>query len=177
MNNWIEVSEPHLAANFRSLQQAAGPATEILAVIKANAYGHGAELCAEILERAGARWLGVTCAEEGVRIRAALSDPGTRIMVMSGFLPEDAILIREHALTPVVWTPEHIQWLDSAPGTPVHIEVDTGMGRQGATPGPELAALLAQIKAANLDLDGIFTHFCSSEEARERAHQTPAAPL
>jgi alanine racemase len=171
LNNWIEVSEPHLAANFCALQRAAGPGTEILAVIKADAYGHGAELCAKILERAGARWLGVTCAEEGVRTRAVLSDPATRIMVMSGLLPEDAPLIREHALTPVIWTPEHVQWLAAAPGTAVHVEVDTGMGRQGAAPGAELAVLLAQIEEADLRLDGIFTHFCSSEEAASQLTQ------
>ncbi len=165
MNTWIEISEPNLAHNFRALQQAAGPATEVLAVIKADAYGHGAPHCAQILTAAGARWLGVTCVEEGKRVRAMLAQRVTGILVMSGFLPQDLTLLHAAALTPVLWTPEHIQWLASAPGTSVHVEVDTGMARQGVTPGAELAALLTLLKQANLRLEGIFTHFCSSEEA------------
>ena len=175
MNNWIEISESNLAANFRALEAAAGPETEILAVVKANAYGHGAELCSVTLARAGARWLGVTCAEEGVRVRLALTLAGfigTRIMVMSGFLPDDVPLLREHALTPIVWTAEHVAWLSEFAGCPVHVEVDTGMGRQGVLPGEELAALLAPIAAAGLRLDGIFTHFSSSEEAASPLTQT-----
>jgi alanine racemase len=165
LNTWIEVSEPNLAHNFRALQQAAGPATEVLAVIKADAYGHGAPHCAQILTAAGARWLGVTCVEEGKRVRAMLAQRVTGILVMSGFLPQDLTLLHAAALTPVVWTPEHIQWLASAPGTAVHVEVDTGMARQGVTPGAGLAALLTLLKQANLRLEGLVTHFCSSEEA------------
>ncbi len=165
MNTWIEVSEPNLAHNFRALQQAAGAATEVLAVIKADAYGHGAPHCAQILTAAGARWLGVTCVEEGKRVRAMLAQRVTGILVMSGFLPQDLTLLHAAALTPVVWTPEHIQWLASAPGTAVHVEVDTGMARQGVAPGADLAALLTLLKQANLRLEGLFTHFCSSEEA------------
>ena len=78
MNNWTRISEASLTANYHLLQAAAGPATEVLAVIKANAYGHGAELCAPMLVRAGARWLGVTCASEGVRVRRALPLRGLR---------------------------------------------------------------------------------------------------
>ena len=165
MNTWIEVSEPNLAHNFRVLRQAAGPETEVLAVIKADAYGHGAPLCAQILTAAGARWLGVTCVEEGRRVRGMLAQRVTGILVMSGFLPQDLTLLHASALTPVVWTPEHIQWLAPAPGTAVHVEVDTGMSRQGVPPGPQLAQLLALLKQANLRLEGIFTHFCASEDA------------
>jgi alanine racemase len=163
----MEVSEQRLAANLRTLQDAAGPATTVLAVVKANAYGHGAEICAPMLVRAGATWLGVTCASEGARVRAALHAAGLSadILIMCGFLPPDLPLIREHDLVPVIWTPEHVAWLSGSPGTRVHVEVDTGMGRQGVVPGAELDALLARIAAANLVLDGVFTHFCSSEVA------------
>ncbi len=170
MNNWIEVSADRLTANFNTIQCVVGPETTILAVIKADAYGHGALTCAPILARAGACWLGVTCASEAVRIRAALSAEGIslaqqpEILLMSGFLPSDAPLIHQHTLTPTLWTPEQIDWLRPYPGTRVHIEVDTGMGRQGVIPA-ELPGLLAQILAANLIPDGLFTHFCSSEVA------------
>jgi len=68
-----------------------------------------------------------------------------------------------HGLTPVVWTVEQVGWLRGL-GMGVHVEVDTGMGRQGVRPGPELEALLEEVVGAGLRLGGMFTHFCSSEE-------------
>jgi alanine racemase len=165
LNNWIEVSDERLTANFHALQAAAGPETTILAVIKANAYGHGAERCAPTLVRAGATWLGVTSAGEGARVRQALEAAHleAEILIMCGSLPEDAHAIHEHTLTPVVWTAEQIESLRDFPGTRVQVEVDTGMGRQGVEPGPALDDLLARIADAGLIFDGIFTHFCSAE--------------
>jgi alanine racemase len=167
LNNWIEVSPEHLTANFHALERAAGPETTLLAVIKANAYGHGAETCAPILVRAGATWLGVTSAAEGARVRQTLTEAGlyADILIMCGFLPADAPLIDQHALTPVVWTHDQIASLAPYPGTRVHLEVDTGMGRQGVAPGAELAKILTEITETKLILDGVFTHFCSSETA------------
>jgi alanine racemase len=168
LNNWIEVSAENLAANFRVLQAAAGGATEVLAVVKANAYGHGAAVCSVALARAGARWLGVTSATEGAAVRRALAAAGcghdTKIMVMSGSQPEDAAAIQEYGLTPVVWTDAQIDAL-AGTGAAVHVEVDTGMGRQGVRGGDELARVLARVSGAGLALDGVLTHFCSSEEA------------
>lgn len=179
MKVWAEVSEERLAGNFRAVMDAAGAGTDVLAVVKANAYGHGAELCSPMLARAGARWFGVTCVDEGARVRKALdragfvrgSDRAPRILVMCGFLPEDVAAIKEHHLTPVIWTPEHVDWLAGAPMR-VHLEIDTGMGRQGVGPGRELKDLLTKITAAGLVLDGVFTHFCASEVANSQLTQT-----
>ncbi len=163
-SSWIEISDTRLAANFRAIEAAAGDATTVLCVIKANAYGHGAERCAPVLARAGAQWLGVTHAEEGVRVRKALGEANPQILVMSGFLPGDVADLVNHRLTPVLWTAEHIRWL-AGTGLPVHMEVDTGMGRQGVLPGPDFARLLGELRDAGLTIDGVFTHFCSSEVA------------
>jgi alanine racemase len=171
---WVEVSEERLAGNFRATAEAAGAATDVLAVVKANAYGHGIEVCAPILARAGARWLGVTCAHEGMRVRRVLEKAGfarggehtPEILVMCGFLPEDAPAIREHGLTPVIWNAEQVDWLGAGPMR-VHVEIDTGMGRQGVTPGGrDLKELLGKVTGSGLTLDGILTHFCASEVAR-----------
>ncbi len=168
---WVEVSEERLAGNFRAFAEAAGAETTVLAVVKANAYGHGAGVCSAMLARAGARWLGVTCAGEGMRVRRALDAAGFRgeqapeILVMCGFLPEDVAMLREYALTPVVWTAEHVGWLSGSAGMRVHVEIDTCMGRQGVSVGVEFDALLAEIAGAGLVLDGVFTHFCESEVA------------
>lgn len=164
LNNWVEISGTALASNYQALRNAAGEATEVLAVVKANAYGHGAELCAKVLTEAGAHWLGVTCAAEGERVRNAVGD-GPGILIMSGFLPEDVLAVVGARLTPVIWTGEQVDWLTPFPGQRVHLEVDTGMGRQGVPIGPQLTALLVRVESAGLILDGVFTHFCSSEIA------------
>ena len=174
MRSWIEISAANLRSNFHAIQEAAGPDFEILCVIKANAYGHSATLCAPALVEAGARWLGVADLEEGIRVRHALDDAslsgnGTRILVMCGFDPEDAPGLLEHDLTPVVWTPEHVRAVEGAAAAlnyrvPVHLELDTGMARQGVTPGRDLATLLEALRAANhLRAEGIFSHLSSSE--------------
>ncbi len=167
MNNWVEISEVNLAGNLHAIQAAAEADTEVLAVVKANAYGHGVERCSVALAGAGARWLGATCASEGTRVRRALRSAGldADILIMCGFLAEDVPLIAEDALVPVVWTLEQVQALAPYPGVRVHVEIDTGMGRQGVRPGLELERLLSAMQAADPVLDGVFTHFCSSEVA------------
>ncbi|MDP9038911.1 MAG: alanine racemase [Acidobacteriota bacterium] len=167
MRSWIEVSEAALAGNLQALRQTCGPETEVLSVVKANAYGHGAEVCAQALARAGARWFGVTDAAEGARVRVALNraHPGrtAEIVVMCGCLPEETALVAEHALTPVVWTTGQIAALRSLQEPRVQIEIDTGMSRQGVAPGYELDGLLAEVCAAGMTLDGVFTHLASAE--------------
>ncbi len=172
MANWIEISEERLAANYLALRSAAGKETAVMAVIKANGYGHGAATCAPILVETGAEWLGVTNAQEGAAVRRALSGAPASILVMSGFLPEDVRVLVQFGLTPVVWTREQVRWLaefgSCAPDREigVHVEVDTGMSRQGCRPGLELEELVSDLeRMPGLRLDGIFTHFCSSEAA------------
>jgi alanine racemase len=166
VSSWIEISEERLAGNYRVIAQAAGAETDVMAVVKANAYGHGAEICAVTLARAGARWLGVASVIEGVRVRQALAaaglDSAPRILVMCGFFREDVAAILEHELTPVVWTGEQMGWL-AGTRLRVHVEVETGMGRQGVRPGAALEALLDAMGAAGLVLDGVCTHFCAAE--------------
>lgn len=175
MTSWIEVSEERLAGNYRAIAEAVGTGTDVLAVIKANAYGHGAERCAVMLARVGAGWMGVACPSEGERVRRALCDAGIgqdriHLLVMSGFLPEDVAAIAENALTPTVWMPEQVGWLQGT-GVTIHIEVDTGMSRQGVHPGEEMEDLLSEIQAAGLKLNGIFTHFCAAEVAHSELTQ------
>jgi alanine racemase len=177
VNSWIEVSEERLAGNFRAIKEAAGAETEVLAVVKANAYGHGAEVCSVALARAGARWMGVTCASEGVRVRRALGEAnfahgeGTpRILVMCGFMRDEVAAITDHGLTPVVWTAEQVAALRGS-GVAAHVEVDTGMGRLGIRPGGELDGLLDAMSEAGIALDGVFTHFGAADVAHSELTQ------
>jgi alanine racemase len=180
VTSWVEISEQRLVANYRLLIDAAGRDSAVLAVVKANAYGHGAGMCAPVLARAGAEWLGVADAVEGASLREALTAAHIahrdqpRILVMCGGLNEDAESIVRHELTPVVWEQQQMEALaaavrqrgGNAAPLPVHLEIDTGMARQGITPGEQLHTLLHWLKRQPLlRLDGILTHFASSEVA------------
>jgi alanine racemase len=175
VKSWVEISERRLAANYRLLCEAAGDETEVLAVVKANAYGHGVAVCAPVLVRAGAEWLGVADAEEGVAVRAALATTKQpQILVMCGLLADEAEAIVRSGLTPVVWDQQQMEWLAAAvlqhggntTPLPVHLEIDTGMARQGIPPGEGLRTLLHWMKRQpRLRLEGVMTHFAAPEVA------------
>jgi alanine racemase len=172
VKSWVEIAEGRLAGNYRVLAGAAGGDTAVLAVVKANAYGHGAGICAPVLVRAGAEWLGVTDAAEGVAVQEALGGLNARILVMSGLLREDAEAIVRYGLAAVVWQREQMEWLAEAvkragaKPVGVHLEIDTGMARQGVAVGEELVGLLEWIKSeTSLRLEGVMTHFASAEVA------------
>jgi alanine racemase len=169
----VEISRSRLRHNIGAVRQVAGADAEVLAVIKADGYGHGAALIAPVLAEAGVLWLGVDDVEEGAIVRQALPQPAAanspRLLVMCGMDSEDAADLVANGLTPVVWTAEHIEELEAAAAaagvlSPVHLEIDSGMSRQGAAPGAALTAFLnALARAPHLRLEGVFSHLSSSE--------------
>ena len=165
---WVEICTRNLEDNFRFLAEVAAPHAELLAIVKANAYGHGLELCAPAAVRGGARWLGVTSVEEGVAARAVC--PDAQILVIGGVFPGQGAAVVRHGLTVVAWEPWQLDELEQAgraAGTrvQVHLEVDTGMSRQGAAPS-ELTLLLGRFGADSpLVLDGVMTHLFAADEA------------
>ena len=166
MKSRIEISEERLQGNYRVLGERAGGGTTVMAVVKANAYGHGGEQCAVALARVGAAWFGVADVREGAAVRCALDAAGfvgAQILVLCGLLSEDVAELVQHRLTPVVWTVEQVRALRGQRGSKVHVELETGMGRQGCRPGAEFDAVLDAIEAAGLSLGGLMTHFCAAE--------------
>lgn len=164
---WAEVSLATLRQNFRTVQKHVGANVTVCAVVKADAYGHGAVECSRALEAEGARWLGVTSLDEAIPLREAAIQ--ANILLMTGFWRGEESEIVRLRLTPTVWEPWHIESLDNAaaaPGAgrhPVHLKVDTGMGRLGVSL-EKLAAVLAVIKSSShLALEGLSTHLASSE--------------
>lgn len=166
---WVEISSQRLLANYQKLRGMAGSKADLMAVVKADAYGHDALACAPLLAAAGAQWLGVTSTEEGCAVRAVCPQP--HILLMSGIFRGDAETVIDWGLTPVVWEPWHLDLLEQvgmarsmAPGSiAVHLEIDTGMSRQGVSMG-ELAALLARFQSNScLRLEGVMTHFSAPE--------------
>jgi alanine racemase len=166
---WAEVSGHRLLANYEKLRAAAGSEADLVAVIKADAYGHGALACGPLLVSAGAEWLGVTSAEEGAAVRAVCPLP--RIFLMSGLFAGEGELVIDQKLTPSVWEPWQIELLEAvgaarglaAGSFAVHLEIDTGMARQGV-PLAELASVLARFHPGScLRLEAVMTHFSVPE--------------
>ena len=164
---WADVSLTTLRQNFRTVQKHVGAGVTVCAVVKADAYGHGAVECSKALEAEGARWLGVTSLDEAIPLR----DAGVRanILLMTGFWRGEENEIVRLRLTPTVWEPWQIESLDKAASAlgvahrAVHLKVDTGMGRLGVAVD-QLPSLLASISSAkHLLLEGLSTHLASSE--------------
>jgi alanine racemase len=164
---WAEVSLTTLRQNFRTVQKHVGANVTVCAVVKADAYGHGAVECSRALEAEGARWLGVTSLDEAIPLR----EVGIRasILLMTGFWRGEESEIVRLQLTPTIWEPWHIESLDKAAAAlgvarhPVHLKVDTGMGRLGVAVD-QLPGVLAGLRAArHLVLEGLSTHLAASE--------------
>ncbi len=175
MKSWAEISESALRSNVAAIRSAAGADAQVLAVIKADGYGHGAELIAPVLVDCGVTWLGIADIDEGARIRRALGRHDAHIVVMSGIEPADAAAVIGHRLTPAIWTPAQVQALENAAEragrrVAIHLEIDTGMARQGATPGADLQHVVDALHRSKwLRMEGVFTHLsCSEVRASER---------
>jgi alanine racemase len=184
---WVEIRTRALEDNFRFLMNLAAPHVELLAVVKDYAYGHSLKICAPAVERAGARWLGVARVDEGVRARALCPAPG--VLVMCGALPGEGAAAVEHRLSVVAWQPWQLDELEKAAraaggSVPVHLEIDTGMSRQGVAPeefnkeGGQADALLARFHPRSpLRLEGVMTHLFAADEADGRVTEAQLALL
>jgi len=168
--SWVEVSRAQIAANFEAIRQVVGPAVEIMPVVKADAYRHGAVEVSRTLEEQGARWLAVSNTEEGV----ALRDAGirARILVMADFLPFTREAMLAYNLTPVLHNLEDIPELDRLASArdhkiPFHLKIDSGMGRLGVR--NQVAAIAEAISgASHIELEGLMTHFASAGNYQSR---------
>lgn len=168
---WVEISTGAFEHNFRLLQTLAPPGSELLAIVKADAYGHSLALCAPAAVRAGAGWLGVTSVEEGAAARKLCPEP--RILVMGGIFPGQETALIRHKLAPVVWETFQLDGLVAAareakapPGSiAVHLEIDSGMSRQGVSPG-NLGPILARLGPDSpLRIEAVTTHLYASDES------------
>lgn len=164
--SWVEISLGRIAANFDAVRATVGAGVEVMPVVKADAYRHGAVEVSSTLATAGARWFAVSSVDEG----AALRDAGltARILVMADFLPAERQGLLDYRLTPVIHSLDDIAaWDDLASkrGEPVpyHLKIDSGMGRLGTR---DPAARIAEaIRAANYArIEGLMTHFASAAD-------------
>lgn len=161
-----EISASALRANLNVAKSLAGKAG-VMAVVKANAYGHGAVQVARVLEDEGVDVLGVALVEEGLELRnAGVTSP---ILVMGGSYEGAWELMVEHQLTPMLFRFEHLEGLIRAAtrvGRPAkaHLKLDTGMSRLGVQRS-ELPGFLAALRAAqtHVELEGFLSHFANAD--------------
>ncbi|HEY6802686.1 MAG TPA: alanine racemase [Pyrinomonadaceae bacterium] len=164
---WAEIDLNHLAANFNQVKQRVGSVARVLAIVKANAYGHGAVQCARRLVKEGAEWFGVAIPEEGIELRA--SGIGQPILVLGGFWEGQASLCIQQRLTPVVYRLDMMAAMDQAArdaGTivDVHVKIDTGLGRLGVRLD-QLSEFLNGVRNfPNVRIDGLMTHFAAADD-------------
>jgi alanine racemase len=165
----VEISRSALRHNLEYVRPRLPAGTALCAIVKADAYGHGAAACAQVFCGAGVEWLAVTSVEEGARLRAAGIE--ARILVLAGFTAAEAGAIVAHRLTPAVWDTAQVRWLAAAAkgqggaALAIHVKLETGMGRLGAT-AEQLPELEAALRAApQLEVESVFSHLAASEAA------------
>ncbi|MDE2126174.1 MAG: alanine racemase [Armatimonadetes bacterium] len=159
IRTWVEIDLDTISANVRSLCAAVAPA-EVMAVVKADAYGHGMEHAAKAALLGGATWLGVATSREAISLRKLA--PAVRICLLAPFRAHEAGAIAAAGITPLVGTGSPLRSLSTGrQGTRVHLEVDTGMGRSGALPTEVIDAYDACV-AAGLDVQGLASHFAAA---------------
>jgi alanine racemase len=168
--SWVEVSRTQIAENFQAIRRAVGDGVEIMPVVKADAYRHGAIEVSRTLELEGARWLAVSNTDEGVQLREA--GIKARILVMADFLPFTREAMLAFGLTPVIHSLEDVAELDRMArvrGEKIrfHFKVDSGLSRLGVR--WDAAGLAETILAArHLELEGLMSHFASAANYQTR---------
>ena len=164
---WAEVDLNAIRHNVGLLARYVSPAG-VMAVVKADGYGHGSVAAAYAALEAGATWLGVALVEEGVELRDAGID--APILLLSQPPAEAARAVVDAGLTPVVHSLKFVDALAKAAADagaevqPVHLKVDTGMHRIGCSPSEALDLAPAIKKHRELHLQGLLTHFAVADE-------------
>jgi alanine racemase len=164
---WAEIDLDAFASNVRLMADRAAPA-RLYAVVKANAYGHGAVACGRAAMEAGAHGLAVICVDEAEELRRA--GLGAPLLVIGTTPASDAGRVVSLGLMPTVGSSELVEALAAAAGrartkVPVHLEVETGLNRHGLTP----QALAERFRSTpGIEIRGLFTHFAAAEEGDQR---------
>lgn len=166
---WVEVNLGAIRENVREIKNLLKPSILLMAVVKANAYGHGAIEVSKAAIESGVNRLGVAFAEEGVELReAGISVP---IQILSEVSLETVDLVLAYDLIPTVYTREVAGKLSKAAKThgrkvKVHVKVDTGMNRLGLFPEETLDFLSCLRSLENIEVEGIFTHFALADNSQ-----------
>jgi alanine racemase len=167
---FAEIDLDNLAFNLRSVRSFIKSDLRYMAVVKANAYGHGAVDCSRRLQREGADWFAVASPNEAVELRlGGITRP---ILCLGGPWPEEEGLILHHSITPVIFDIAYAERTahaarDRGEKAAIHIEIDTGMGRVGV-PSENAAEFAERLRGfPELEVEGLMTHFSSADDLGE----------
>ena len=164
---WAEIDLDGVAHNLREFRRILPPQTEMMAVVKADAYGHGAAQVAQAALQSGAAWLAVALVEEGICLRRRGISAPILLLGISASGTERAVLA--HDLRPAICSIESARRFSECgamTGQPVrfHLKLDTGMGRIGVRLDELPAFLDAVRRLPALEMEGVFTHFAKADE-------------
>lgn len=164
-HTWVELDGAVLRSNLRSIRAALAPATQLLAVVKSNAYGHGLLPVADAAWSSGVRLFGVADVSEGALLRRRF--PLARVIVLGAVRGEDVQLAAAQRLEPVVVSETHARMLSRSVGRGrqrllCHAKVDTGMGRLGLPWQSASDAIVMMKKLLGLEVVGICTHLAAA---------------
>jgi len=166
----VEIDLGALTDNYRQLRQVVSPLVKFLAVVKADAYGHGAVPISKRLDELGVDFLGVATVKEGLEVREeGVCKP---ILVMSGIYREEVETVLRYRLTPMIYRIEIAEALSAEAGKvdkkiPVHIKVDTGMGRLGVL-YKEAPAFFSQLqRLKNIVIEGVASHLSTADDENQ----------
>jgi alanine racemase len=164
---FAEIDLAALRFNFEQVKRLTGLSKKILAVVKANAYGHGAVAVSRELEELGVNFFGVALCQEGVELReAGIKAP---ILVLSGFFKGEEAELLHHQLTPLIFNLEMAERLaqqarSAKQEIKVHVKVDSGMGRVGILPEEAGDFFKKLKKLSGLRVEGICSHFAEADK-------------
>ena len=162
---WLEIDTGRIRENYRSLCASAPDGCDIMAVVKADAYGHGAGRVAKLLQEEGCRYYAVATLEEAIGLRSAgiLGD----ILILGYTMPRDAFLLQHYDLIQTIVDEKHGQELAKSGSTVrAHLAVDTGMNRLGI-PAKEEETILRLLKLPGIRIEGIYSHM-SVADSRQK---------
>ncbi|MBS3742089.1 MAG: alanine racemase, partial [Candidatus Cloacimonetes bacterium] len=173
--SWTVIDLDNYSYNVNQFREIIDPGTDIMQIVKADAYGHGSVEIAREAENLGIKWLGVANSDEGVLLR--LENISAKILILSPSLISEIDDIIKYNLIPSVSRFDFIEKLDKYLGKmnkriPVHINFDTGMGRAGFLwkDAPEVLTKINEYD--NIFVQGAFSHFSQSEEADDKFTKT-----
>lgn len=164
---WAEIDLSALAENLHEIRKHVARDVKIMAIVKADAYGHGAVECARRLANEGADWFGVALPEEGIELRdAGITKP---ILCLAGFWEGQERACLQYGLVPVLYCPEAVAALDRAAQdagaiADLHVKIDTGMGRLGVRFDDAAEFLLMLKRFRHIRVAGLMTHFAAADD-------------
>ena len=168
---WVEISLPQLLENYRIVRQHVGPERAVMAIVKADAYGHGLSEVARVLAGAGVDWFGVASADEGVELRQlGIRQP---ILLLTGFWEGEQSELTDYDLVPAIYSEDQLATIEDwgrKTGRRIrfHLKVNTGMGMLGLHwQGVEHFVNLYR-QMSHVEMEGLFEQFAAAEDFTTR---------